>query len=55
MLMIIHRPGWTTPVAVHFTNALVDAAQRTADDARHLREALLAGARTIDATAVQQA
>lgn len=55
MLMIIHRPGWTTPVDVHFMNALVDAAQRTADDARHLREALRAGALAIDAAAVQQA
>lgn len=55
MLVIIHRPGWTTPVGVHLMNALVDAAQRTADDARQLREALRAGALAIDAAAVQQA
>jgi hypothetical protein len=55
MLVIIHRPGWTTPVDVHFINALVDAAQRTAGDVRHLREALRADARAIDASAVQQA
>ena len=55
MLVIIRRPGWTTPIDVHFMNALVDAAQRTADDARQLREGLRAGALAIDAPAVQQA
>lgn len=55
MLVIIHRPGWSTPADVHLMNALVDAAQRTADDARQLREALRAGALAIDAAAVQQA
>jgi hypothetical protein len=55
MLVIIHRPGWSTPADVHFMNALVAAAQRTADDARQLREALRAGALAIDAAAVQQA
>jgi hypothetical protein len=53
--VIIHRPGWSTPADVHFMNVLVAAAQRTADDARQLREALRAGALAIDAAAVQQA
>ena len=49
LFWIIHRPGWTTVIDVLFVNALIDAAQRSADDARQLRAALLEGARAIAA------
>ena len=55
LLQIIHRPGWTTPQDVHFVNALVDAAERSAANARHLRTALLEGARSIGAQPAGQA
>jgi hypothetical protein len=49
LFQIIHSPGWTTLRDVFFVNALLHAAQRSADDARHLRAALLEGARAISA------
>ena len=52
LFQIIHRPGWTTVIDVFFMNVLVDAADRNAEDARRLREALLEGARVVgDASA----
>lgn len=51
MLRIIHAPGWTTLIDVAFMNSLVEATERNVDDARHLRVAILQGARAIgDAT-----
>jgi hypothetical protein len=41
LFQIIHSPGWTTLRDVFFVNALLDA--------RHLRAALLEGARAISA------
>jgi len=55
LFRIIHNPGWTTLIDVQFMNALVDAAQRSADDARHLRAALLEGARAIGAEPAERA
>jgi hypothetical protein len=47
LLQVIHGPGWTTLTHLNFMNALVDATQRTTEDARRLRRALLEGARAI--------
>ena len=47
---IIHRPGWTSPQDVALMNSLVDATERSATDARHLRKAMLEGARAIGKT-----
>jgi hypothetical protein len=47
LLRVIHGPGWTTLTHLSFMNALVDATQRTVQDARHLRLTLLEGARAI--------
>jgi hypothetical protein len=55
LFQIIHHPGWTTLIDVFFMNTLVEAAERSADDARHLRKALLEGARAVDAQSVQRA
>jgi hypothetical protein len=47
LFLIIHRPGWTTVVDVAFMHSLIDAAERSVADSRHLRSALLNGARAI--------
>ncbi len=47
LLKIIHFPGWTTPQDIFMINAVVDAAERAAEDARSLRTVLVEGARAI--------
>jgi hypothetical protein len=47
LINIIHRPGWTTLPDVLFVNALIDAAERSAENAQALRQTLLAGARLV--------
>jgi hypothetical protein len=46
---IIHRPGWTTLPEILLVNSLIDAAERSAEQALALRTALVAGARAIGA------
>ena len=55
LFTIIHRPGWTTVIDVQFMNIVVDAAERAVDDARHLRGALLEGARAVGMASVPSA
>jgi hypothetical protein len=47
LFRIIHRGGWTTVIDVAFMHSLIDATQRTVEDARQLRNAMLEGARAI--------
>lgn len=42
-LIIIRRPGWTTPQEVMLVQALIDATQQAARQARQLRHALVEG------------
>lgn len=55
LFTIIHKGGWTTVIDVQFMNIVVDAAERAVDDARHLRRALLEGARAIGKASVPSA
>jgi hypothetical protein len=47
LLMIIHRPGFTSPVELQFVNAMFDAMERSAAHTRQLHDALVAGSRAI--------
>jgi hypothetical protein len=43
MLLIIHKPGWTTQRDHYFVNTLLDVVQQTATDAAHQRAGLRDG------------
>jgi hypothetical protein len=47
LFRIIHRGGWTTVIDVAFMHSLIEATQRSVEDARQLRSAMLNGARAI--------
>ena len=50
LFLIIHRPGWTTPVEVALLGSLIEAAERNLTDAVQLRGAIVAGARAVGET-----
>ena len=47
LLLIMHHPGYTTPVQLLFVNAVVDAVERNLVQLRMLRSTLLEGSRAI--------
>jgi hypothetical protein len=49
LLIVIHRPGWTTPQDVAFMGLLIEAAERSVADALAIRSALVETARAIGA------
>ena len=53
VLRIIHGPGWTTWPDILLINTVLDAAERAAEDARSLREALVEGALSISGAAAE--
>jgi len=50
---IIHQPGWTTPVELMLIHALVDSAERAAEQALQARQSLMDGARAIANASVE--
>jgi hypothetical protein len=47
LLIIIHRPGWTTPAEFAFVSAIVDSIQGHITSLTHLRKSLLSGSRAV--------
>ncbi len=53
LLKIIHVPGWTTWPDILLINTVLDAAERAAEDARSLRNALVESALAISGAAAE--
>jgi hypothetical protein len=53
LLVIIHHPGYTTPVQLLFVNAVIDAVERNLVQTQLLRSTLLEGSRAVLAEAAE--
>ena len=47
LIILIHRPGWTTPAEYLLVNAAIDAIQQQVEMLTGMRQALLNGSRII--------
>lgn len=48
MLVIIHKPGWTTPAEFALVSGIVDSIQGHVNNLTEMRKTLLSGSRAVN-------